>query len=163
MQKVRKGEELNEQPLKAFLQKHQLISDTKSEWEVSQFSTGFSSLTYLIKIENKELVLRRPLKGAIKRGHDMGREFKVLTGLNRGFKKAPKAYAYMEDEDILGVPFYIMEKVEGIIIDLAEAKKRKISKTAFPIIVKLHFPFIPVKKSSFLLEKSSFLSKKSRY
>ena len=134
MQQVRKGEELNELPLKQFFHQQQLISDTKSEWEVSQFSTGFSNLTYLIKIEDKELVLRRPPKGAIKRGHDMGREFKVLTGLNRGFEKAPKAYAYTEDKAILGVPFYVMEKVEGIIIDLAEAKKRKISKTEFPII-----------------------------
>ena len=53
MQQVRKGEELNELSLKIFLQKNQLISDTKSEWNVSQFSTGFSNLTYLIKIENK--------------------------------------------------------------------------------------------------------------
>jgi len=105
MQKVRKGEELNEQPLKVFLKDQQLISDTKVDWEVSQFS-----------------------------GHDMGREFKVLTGLNKRFEKAPKAYAYTEDKAILGVPFYVMEKVEGIIIDLAEAKKRMISKTEFPII-----------------------------
>ena len=84
MQKVRKGEELNEQPLKVFLKDQQLISDTKADWQVSQFSTGFSNLTYLIKIEGKELVLRRPPKGAIKRGHDMGREFKVLKdSLNR--------------------------------------------------------------------------------
>ena len=82
MQNVRKGEELPEQPLKEFLQKSQLIASVKSELEVSQFPTGASNLTYLLKIENRELVLRRPPKGAIKRGHDMGREFKVLTGLN---------------------------------------------------------------------------------
>ena len=49
-QKVRKGEELNEDNLKAFLQKHNLIEKISSELDVSQFSTGFSNLTYLQSI-----------------------------------------------------------------------------------------------------------------
>ncbi len=134
MQQVRKGEELNEFKLRAFLKDQQLVLNKRSAWKVSQFSTGFSNLTYLIETEGKELVLRRPPNGAIKRGHDMAREFKVLSGLNRGFKKAPKVYTYTEDRTILGVPFYVMEKVDGIVIDLAEAKQRKISKAEFPII-----------------------------
>lgn len=133
-QQVRKGEELNEGPVKQFLKAENLISKEESSWEVSQFSTGFSNLTYLIKIENKELILRRPPQGAIKRGHDMGREFKVLSGLNRGFAKAPKAYAYTENPEILGVPFYVMEKVEGIILNQKEALKRDISAAEFKTI-----------------------------
>jgi len=64
----------------------------------------------------------------------MGREFKVLTGLNNGFEKAPKAYVYTEDKSIIGASFYVMEKIEGIIIDYREAQRRKISATEFPII-----------------------------
>ena len=134
MQNVRKGEELPEKTLKEFLQKSQLIVSVKSELEVSQFPTGASNLTYLLKIENRELVLRRPPNGAIKRGHDMGREFKVLTGLNRGFEKVPTAYVYTEDKSIIGASFYVMEKVEGIIIDNKVAKERKISASEFPVI-----------------------------
>ena len=133
-QNVRKGEELNEEKLKPFLFENELIKNVNSELDVSQFSTGFSNLTYLLKIENKELVLRRPPKGAIKRGHDMGREFKVLTGLNKGFEKAPKAYAYTEDEGIIGSSFYIMEKVEGIVLSTSEAMKRQIPPDDFPTI-----------------------------
>ena len=133
-QHVRKGEELNEQQLKAFLQKNDLIKDVNSELEVSQFSTGFSNLTYRLQIENRDLVLRRPPVGAIKRGHDMGREFKVLSGLNKGFSKAPKAYIYTEDADIIGASFYVMEKVDGIILDTKEAYKRPVSAAEFPII-----------------------------
>ena len=134
MQNVRKGEELNEQPLKEFLLKNELITDVNNQIDISQFTGGASNLTYLLGIENKDLVLRRPPKGAIKRGHDMGREFKVLTGLNNGFGKAPKAYAYTEDESIIGSSFYVMEKVEGIIIDNKVAKERNISETEFPVI-----------------------------
>ena len=134
MQNVRKSEELPEKALKEFLQKSQLIVSVKSELEVSQFPTGASNLTYLLKIENRELVLRRPPNGAIKRGHDMGREFKVLKGLNRGFEKAPTAYVYTEDKSIIGASFYVMEKVEGIIIDNKVANERKISASEFPVI-----------------------------
>tara|TARA_B100000497_G_C7501690_1_gene306228 strand:+ start:266 stop:385 length:120 start_codon:yes stop_codon:yes gene_type:complete len=39
MQKVRKGEELSEQPLKAFLAENELITDTNSQLDVTQFAT----------------------------------------------------------------------------------------------------------------------------
>jgi len=133
-QKVRIGEELNEESLKAYLKGQDLINDTKSELEVGQFSTGFSNLTYHLKIENKEYVLRRPPFGAIKRGHDMGREYKVLSGLNKGFKKAPIVYAYTEDADIIGASFYVMEMIDGIVLSAEEAQKRKISPSDFEII-----------------------------
>ncbi|RMG86827.1 MAG: phosphotransferase family protein [Bacteroidetes bacterium] len=133
-QKVRKGEALNEQPLKQFLAEKGLIGDAQSAWEVSRFSTGFSNLTYLIQIENKEYVLRRPPVGAVKRGHDMGREFKVLSGLNNGFPKAPKAFVFCDDTDIIGAPFYIMERVHGIILSVKEAAKRQIPAEDFPVI-----------------------------
>ncbi len=133
-QQVRKGEELNEENLKRFLLDNTLIEQVSSDLEVSQFSNGFSNLTYLLKIENKELVLRRPPFGAIKRGHDMGREFKVLSRLHKAFSKAPEAFAYTEDTDIIGASFYVMEKVDGIILSFKEAKKRNIPKIDFPTI-----------------------------
>jgi aminoglycoside phosphotransferase (APT) family kinase protein len=64
----------------------------------------------------------------------MGREFKVLKGLNQGFSKAPKAYACTEDETVIGTPFYLMEKVEGVILSAKEAAARQISPMEFPII-----------------------------
>ena len=135
VQKVRKGEELNETNLKLFLKNSNLISDIKSDLDVLQFSNGFSNLTYLLKIEDKEYVIRKPPKGAMF-GHDMGREYKVLKGLNRGFDKAPKAYAYTTDNDVIGSPFYIMEKVNGVIITPRELKENTISAKDFSVISK---------------------------
>ena len=133
-QNVRKGEELKEGFLKDFLFKNHLIENIHSNMDVFQFSNGFSNLTYLLQIENIEYVLRRPPFGAIKRGHDMGREYKVLSRLNNIFTKAPKAFAYTEDETIIGSAFYVMEKVNGIILTAKEASKRKVTAEEFPII-----------------------------
>ncbi|MBE9488743.1 MAG: phosphotransferase family protein [Bacteroidetes bacterium] len=131
---VRKEEALQLDNLKLFLQKHDLIKNAKSDIETRRFSGGFSNLTYLLLIEDKEYVLRRPPFGAVKRGHDMSREYKVLSNLYSAFNKIPKVYAFTDDDSILGASFYIMEKANGIILDYKEAKKRDLSPSDFKII-----------------------------
>ena len=54
-QKVRKGEELPEIPLKKYLKEINLIESIESELFVEQFTHGFSNLTYLLKIENTDI------------------------------------------------------------------------------------------------------------
>ena len=133
-QEVRKGEELPAVKLKQFLQENQLIGSIESELFVKQFTHGYSNLTYLLSIENKEYVLRKPPIGAIKRGHDMSREFKVQSAVKKEFSKVPKMFAYTDDAAVLGSEFYIMEKVEGIILNFKEAKKRDIPENDYKTI-----------------------------
>jgi aminoglycoside phosphotransferase (APT) family kinase protein len=84
---------------------------------VEQFPSGYSNLTYLVRIGNRELVLRRPPFGRkAKTAHDMGREYRILKALNPVFPYCPKPLAYTEDESILGCPFYVMERIQGIIL-----------------------------------------------
>jgi hypothetical protein len=52
-QKVRKGEELPELPLKKYLKEINLINSIESDLQVEQFTHGYSNLTYLLKIENR--------------------------------------------------------------------------------------------------------------
>lgn len=133
-QQVRKGEELPEAKLKEFLQKNELINALESELFVKQFTHGYSNLTYLLSIEDKEYVLRKPPMGAIKRGHDMSREYKVQSGVQKGFSKVPKMFAYTDDTSVLGSEFYIMEKVEGIILNYKEARKRNIQPEQYKVV-----------------------------
>jgi len=133
-QKVREGEELPEIPLKKYLKEINLIESIESDLVVKQFTHGYSNLTYLLQIENKEYVLRKPPKGAIKRGHDMSREFKVQSGVAKAFSKVPKMYGFSTDENILGSDFYIMEKMEGIILNYAAAKSRNITSNNYETI-----------------------------
>lgn len=143
---VNKEEALQLDNLKRFLHQNHLTIDVKSEIETRRFSGGFSNLTYLLLVENKEYVLRRPPFGAVKRGHDMSREFKVLSNLYKEFTKIPKVHVFTKDNAIIGAPFYIMDKANGIILDYKEAKKRDvktedyktISNTWLDTFVELH-------------------------
>ena len=128
------GEELNIEKLTSILFKNNLIADPHEHLEVRQFSNGFSNLTYLIKASTQEYVLRMPPRGAIKRGHDMSREYKVLSNLSKGWDRSPKAYVYSEDASLLGASFYIMEKVDGVILNYKNAKDLDIAPVDFKTI-----------------------------
>ena len=64
-----------------------------------------------------ELVLRRPPAGSkVKSAHDMGREHRILSRLHPVYELAPRPVALCEDPAVLGFPFYLMERVEGVIL-----------------------------------------------
>lgn len=113
--KVRSGEELNERNLIDFLNEQ---LDSKSDSiKITQFSKGYSNLTYLVEFDQKEYVLRRPPFGAnVKSGHNMQREYKILSALTDHYSKVPKPYFYSDDEDIIGAEFYLMDRVKGVIL-----------------------------------------------
>ena len=64
-----------------------------------------------------------------------------FSGLNKGFAKVPKVYAYTENADIIGASFYIMEKIDGIILSAKEAYKRQIAPNDFKIIAFIYIRF----------------------
>lgn len=112
---VRKGEQLNEKALESFMIK--ALGVEQGKLSVQQFPSGFSNLTYLIEFAHEEYVLRRPPFGAnIKSGHDMGREYKILSALEGNYDKAPKPILFCEDLSVLEAPFYLMERVQGTIL-----------------------------------------------
>ena len=113
---IRKGEELNIEVLNKYLKAN--VDGFTQITNVKQFPGGFSNLTYFVDTNLGEMVMRRPPFGAnIKSAHDMGREFKVLTMLQgAGYHRIPKPIAYCQDLDILGAEFYLMERVQGVIL-----------------------------------------------
>ncbi|MEM6455586.1 MAG: phosphotransferase family protein [Acidobacteriota bacterium] len=84
---------------------------------VEQFPGGYSNLTYLLRWGDRRFVLRRPPHGAqIATAHDMVREYRMLIALDGVYPCVPKPIALCIDEDVLGAPFYLMERVEGVIL-----------------------------------------------
>lgn len=112
---VRPGEALDTERLQAFLREN--LADADGPLEVEQFPSGFSNLTYLLRLGERELVLRRPPFGAnIKSGHDMSREYRILSALITSYAKVPRPLVYSDDPVIIGAPFYVMERVNGVIL-----------------------------------------------
>ncbi len=111
----RKGEELDKAKVEAYVR--QTLPELKGAISIAQFPGGHSNLTYLVTVGDIEMVLRRPPPGTkAKSAHDMGREFRVLSKLQPLFAQAPKAYAYCEDESVIGAPFYLMQRFHGIVL-----------------------------------------------
>jgi len=111
---VRAGEELDLARLQPFLQEH--LGDD-GRLSVEQFPSGHSNLTYLLRLGNRELVLRRPPFGSkVRSAHDMSREYRVLSKLHAAYPLAPRALLYCEDLSILNAPFYVMEPIRGMIL-----------------------------------------------
>jgi aminoglycoside phosphotransferase (APT) family kinase protein len=109
------GEELDPSRLLPFLRDR--IPDLEGDLEVLQFPAGSSNLTYLLRMGDRELVMRRPPFGTKPRsGHDMKREYTILSALHGSFPYCPEPLAFTDDESILGCPFYIMERLHGIVV-----------------------------------------------
>jgi aminoglycoside phosphotransferase (APT) family kinase protein len=112
---IRPGEELANEALEAYLLAH--LPELRGPISVEQFPGGASNLTYLVRLGDTELVLRRPPFGnRVKSAHDMGREFRVLSKLHAVYAPAPRPVIYCEDEKVLGAPFYCMERRHGVVL-----------------------------------------------
>ena len=122
---VRSGEEFDIAKLNAYLQQH--APQVGNVLETAQFAGGFSNLTYCLKTAGKEYVLRRPPFGAnIKSAHDMGREFKVLSVLKNCYGKVPQPIVYCEDNEVMNAPFYVMERINGVILRAGNAPRMQL-------------------------------------
>ena len=95
---VRKGEELDIQAVDAELKK--ALPELSGQPKVRQYSSGASNLTYALEYPERALVLRRPPFGdKPKTGHDMHREYRVMTAL-AGHIPVPKTLYYTDDVDL---------------------------------------------------------------
>ena len=112
---VREGEELDLDALIKYFSQH--LPQFEGNLWVKQFPGGASNLTYAVNIGDARLVLRRPPFGPkIKSAHDMSREYKLFSKLIHSYNKVPKPLLFCEDESIIGREFYVMERVEGVIL-----------------------------------------------
>jgi aminoglycoside phosphotransferase (APT) family kinase protein len=115
--------------------------------EVRQFSGGASNLTYLLRYPARDLILRRPPVGAkAKSAHDMRREFTIQSRLKPVFPYVPTTVAFCDDQGVVGSDFYVMERLEGIILrnglpdglTLGPEEARALCTRFLDVLVELH-------------------------
>jgi aminoglycoside phosphotransferase (APT) family kinase protein len=112
---IRQGEELDLVKLEEYLRQH--LPQFALPLTVEQFPHGHSNLTYLLRLGENEFVLRRPPFGnQVQTAHDMSREYRVLSKLSAVFPPAPRPYLFCDDASVIGAPFYVMQRRQGIIL-----------------------------------------------
>ena len=108
---------------------------------------GRSNLTYLVRADGREWVLRRPPLGhVLPTAHDMAREFRVLSALADTDVPAPRPFALCEDPTYNGGTFYVMAYKQGEIITEAlppgyaetAEERRRLSLALVDALVRLH-------------------------
>lgn len=85
--------------------------------EAVRIGEGVSNVTFVVTRAGFEGVLRRPPRPPFPaRAHDVLREVRLLTALRRSSARVPRVLAACEDSSVLGVPFYLMERIEGRVL-----------------------------------------------
>jgi aminoglycoside phosphotransferase (APT) family kinase protein len=76
---------------------------------------GKSNLTYEVTDGTGTWILRRPPLGhVLATAHDMGREYRVMSALADTEVPVPRMLALCSDPAVIGAPFYLMSRVEGV-------------------------------------------------
>lgn len=102
------------EPLAAFLDARGLGS---GPLDAEPVGDGHSNVTYLIRRDGAELVLRRPPRPPLPpSAHDVLREARLLQALEPTPARTPRVLATCADEAVIGAPFYVMAKVEGEVL-----------------------------------------------
>ncbi len=104
-----------EENLRQYLAQH--LPGDDAPLEIERISGGHSNETFFIRRGAQEWVLRRPPRGPLlPTAHDVLREYHVLKALNTTNVPTPAVLLACEDTSILGAPFYVMERVPGMVI-----------------------------------------------
>lgn len=114
---------------------------------VRQFPGGASNLTYRLDYPDRSLILRRPPAGhKAASAHDMRREYRVQAALKPVFPYVPTMLAFCDDDAVIGGDFYVMERLDGLILrrdpppglELDAAAARRLCTELIDRLVELH-------------------------
>jgi aminoglycoside phosphotransferase (APT) family kinase protein len=107
---------------------------------------GKSNLTYRVTDGVHDWVVRRPPLGhVLATAHDMAREHRVMSALSATTVPVPEMVALCEDPAVMGVPFYVMQFVEGAVLrrtaqsaDLSDEQRADIAHRLVDTLADLH-------------------------
>jgi aminoglycoside phosphotransferase (APT) family kinase protein len=100
------------EPLKEFLTAHGLAAP--ADLTATPIGDGHSNVTFVL---STDVVLRRPPRGPLPpSAHDVLREARLLSALEPTPVRSPEVLAVCDDLDVIGAPFYVMERVVGDVV-----------------------------------------------
>ena len=104
--------ELDRVALETFLRNR--IPGVHGPMQLERIGGGQSNPTYFVNFENRRMVLRKkPAGEVLPSAHAVDREYRVMSALAATKLPVPPVVLYHESADVIGTPFYLMERVEG--------------------------------------------------
>jgi aminoglycoside phosphotransferase (APT) family kinase protein len=130
-------------PVEAFLDAHGL---GRGPLRARRLGEGHSNVTFLVEREGASLVLRRPPRPPLPpSAHDVVREARIQLALSGAGVRVPQVLAICEDEALLGVPFYVMPRLDGRVLTrrlpaahAAPAERRRIGEELVDALAEIH-------------------------
>lgn len=93
----------------------------ENDLSILQFQGGQSNPTFLLTSADKKYVLRKKPPGQLlPSAHQIEREFKIIDALQDSDVPVPRTRLLCENSDIIGTPFYIMDHVDGRVMELPD-------------------------------------------
>jgi aminoglycoside phosphotransferase (APT) family kinase protein len=131
------------EPLAAFLDEHGLGTGPVTAEPVGD---GHSNVTYLVRREGREVVVRRPPRPPLPpSAHDVVREARLLRAIQGTAARVPEVLAVCDDEAVIGAPFYVMERIRGEVITKevpaaldTPQERRRIGEQLIDALVEIH-------------------------
>jgi aminoglycoside phosphotransferase (APT) family kinase protein len=107
---------IDEERLRHYLAQH--IPGEDVPLQVERVLGGHSNETfYITRGASEQWVLRRPPRGPLlPTAHDVLREYRVLKALNTTDVPTPRVLLACDDTGVIGAPFYLMERLHGVVI-----------------------------------------------
>ncbi len=106
---------VDEQALERYLAQN--LPGETAQLVVERLSAGHSNLTFTVRRGQQEWVLRRPPYGPLlPTAHDVIREYRFISALKDSEVPVPQPVLMCEDTSVIGAPFYLMEKLSGVVI-----------------------------------------------
>ena len=118
----------------------------ESDLQHEVISGGASNLTIGVRIGAADLVVRRPPVGQfLPTANDVSREYRFLGALRDTPVPVPRVFAFCDDADVIGAPFYVMERLHGVVPhdaapvrDLDANAGRRLSETFVDVLRAIH-------------------------
>jgi aminoglycoside phosphotransferase (APT) family kinase protein len=108
------------------------VDGATGPFEFDLIAGGHSNLTFAVTAsDGSRFVLRRPpLAHMLASAHDMGREHRILAGLQDTAVPVPRVEGFCSDPAVIGAPFYVMRYVVGHVIRDADTARATLTPEA---------------------------------
>ena len=90
------------------------VAGLQGKMRLERIGGGQSNPTYFVSFDNRALVLRKqPPANLLPSAHAVDREYRVMQALASTDVPVPAMLLYHAERDVVGTPFYLMERLQG--------------------------------------------------